>query len=67
MSVNWQEVTAITGVISLAVTGLGWFVRISIRDEVRKLNGYYVLSAGSKLTGHEIEQRLETLEGVQSD
>ena len=59
---NWQALTAAAALIGLGGAYVSWFVRITIRDELLKLNGTYVRAAGSGLTGHEIEQRLAAIE-----
>lgn len=51
-----------------ALTGLClWVVRMIVRTEnatqLKNINGTYVRSAGSSITGHEIERRLDVHEG----
>ncbi len=46
---------------ALSASGL-WVVKAIVAGEIRKLNGRYVYSSGSELTGHEIETRLDSAE-----
>jgi hypothetical protein len=66
VTITSTGVGAICAVLTL-VGGFGlWLVRMIVRADndrlLQRINGTYVRSAGSPLTGHEIETRLVKLE-----
>jgi hypothetical protein len=65
-AVNWPAVAACAAVCGAAGPFFLWAVRSTIREEIRKLNGTYVRSEESHITGAEIERRLERLETMKA-
>jgi hypothetical protein len=72
-AMNWEAVGSIAAVTSLIAGAFTWLNRFVVRDivreEVQKINGTYLKSMGSTLTGMELERwreaterRLEALE-----
>lgn len=63
---QWEAVTAVTGLIGFVCMGGAVYVRYVVRTEIaaamEKMNGRYLYSAGSRITGHEIERRLDAIE-----
>ncbi len=68
---HWYEVTGGVAAAAVPVCGLLWMLtKSTIREIVRsenaaqleKINGTYTRSAGSRLTGYDIERRLDLAE-----
>ena len=65
ITISWEAVIAICAAMTI-LAGAGVFVVKSVvRDELRKQDGRYLLSAGSTLTGAEIGRRLKHLEAME--
>lgn len=68
----WTVIGVSTGILSLLLSGLGLFVRLTVKTAIQeanaeqlvKINGTYVRSAGSTITGAEIERTLHALRAL---
>ncbi len=64
--IHWDAVAAIIAALIALATYLTWFVRVTTREQndelLQRINGTYVRSMGSTLTGAEAERRLTKLE-----
>lgn len=64
---SWEMVAAL-GTWTTIVGAVLWAlmrttIRAEISEAIRSINGTYVRSAGSQITGHEIERRLDLIDG----
>ena len=55
-------IQALCGVLAILAGAAVFIVDALISRHIRRLNGTYIYAAGSKLTGHEIEERLLRVE-----
>jgi len=65
-SITWEGIAAIVALTAAVCAYCSWFVKITVRDVLRRefqsLVEKFVPSAGGKATGAEIERRLNAVE-----
>ena len=62
VTVTWEALAAICGLITMLAVGNIFIIRAVVRDEIKKINGTYIRADGSMINGYDIERRLDDLE-----
>lgn len=58
----WEAVAAMIALMVAVCAYLSWFVKVTVRGEFDKLDGVYLRSGESNVTGGEMERRIIDLE-----